>query len=277
MQETEHCPAQEPLRQGDIVKLDSDAESHYGFSLAAIINADCDMAHGKHDGVIAILPIYRFTEYLQKFWLSTYTENQIKTATRTIKALCKLEDHNIQELVDWIASSEWQAFDVDKLATKLVLGKKECQALSDAVTKLKIAIEGKNSQSLTCVKDLAPNPNDCEKHLQAQIADAKKSLGDGHFFVTDISGDDGIGFVVRMRRIYSIEAEHCFLTYSALQARKLNGSKAVHRLSRFSPHYKFKLAQIFAQQFSRIGLPDELMNLSSLAIDNAVQHIQSLK
>jgi len=277
MEETEHCPVQQPLRQGDILRIESSGSSQRPFSLAAIINADCDMANEKHDGVIAVLPIYHFPEYLKIFWLPTFVGGHMKSTSKTIQNLCKLEEENVQELIRWIKSpSDRLKFDLDKFAESFKFGKKESTSLVEALGRLKITIDSQESMSLGCIGRLAPNPENCDKYIKDQVLEAKKGLGDGHFFVTDVKGDDGIGFVIRMRRIYSIDANRCFPSYSAYQA-NTNGQKdGAFRLSRLTPHYKFKLAQIFAQQYSRIGLPDELMALSTLAVDNVVQHIKAL-
>ncbi|SAL06796.1 hypothetical protein AWB78_08252 [Caballeronia calidae] len=278
MEETEHCPVQEPLRQGDILKIEPSGSSPWPFSLAAIINADCDMANGKHDGVIALLPIYRFTEYLQTFWLPNFIANQIEIASKTIRESCEIDESNIGELINWIDSlDQHKSFDIEKFVSRFELNRKSAQSVTVAIQRLTSAIIGRRSMSLACVRDLAPNPEDCDKYLAGQVSDAKKSLGDGHFFVTDLKGDNGVGFVIRMRRIYSIDARRCFVSFSTLQSSKGSTKTSAFRLSRFTPHYKFKLAQIFAQQYSRIGLPNELTALSSLAVDNAVEHIKSSK
>ncbi|MCW3587165.1 hypothetical protein K6Y74_27760 [Burkholderia cenocepacia] len=276
MEETEHCPVQQPLRQGDILKISPNGSSPQPFSLAVIINADCDMAWEKHDGVIALLPIYRFTEYLQIFWLPGFINNQIEALSKTIRELCKINEDNISEIINWIESlEEHTSFDVDKFISRFELNKKNGQIVKNAIQRLMSAIASRQSMSLACVKNFAPDPEDCDKYLSTQILDAKKTLGDGHFFVTDLKGDNSVGFVIRMRRIHSIDARRCFSAYSALQSTERGTEASAYRLSRFTPHYKFKIAQIFAQQYSRIGLPDELTALSSLAIDNAVEHIKS--
>ncbi|WP_141685132.1 hypothetical protein [Burkholderia stabilis] len=278
MEETEHCPVQQPLRQGDILKIEPNGPSSWPFSLAVIINADCDMAKEKHDGVVALLPIYRFTEYLQTFWLPSFIENHIENSSKTIRDLCEINENNIDELINWIDSlGEHTSFDIEKFVSRFELSRKNSQSVTVAVQRLVSAIIGRRSMSLACVKNLAPNPEDCDKYLTSQVSDAKKSLGDGHFFVTDLKGDNSVGFVIRMRRIYSIDARRCFVAYSALQSNEGGTEASAYRLSRFTSHYKFKLAQIFAQQYSRIGLPDELTALSSLAIDNAIEHIKSSK
>ena len=49
-----------------------------------------------------------------------------------------------------------------------------------------------------CGRDKNP-----ENYTRKQIDRAYRDMGDGHFFINEIIGNDGIGFVIRMRRIYT--------------------------------------------------------------------------
>jgi len=42
------------------------------------------------------------------------------------------------------------------------------------------------------------------------------------------------------------------------------------RVARLTERYRFKVLQLFSQQYSRIGLPDEITELSELVIDDLV-------
>jgi hypothetical protein len=276
VEETESCPQNEPLLQGDVLKFEKQTPSH-PFNLAVVINADCDMENRKHDGVIALLPIFRFTEYITKFWLPHFIDGAIKDASEQIKTLCLLDDKNIEELKRWIVSpQEESSFDKLMFLNRFNLDTKKSSQASDALDRLKNALISREGESLNALSSFAPKDSEVnhKKYIKSQVTSAFKGMGDGHFFITEVKGDDDIGFVVRMRRIYSVEADSCFKSHADYQALHTSQSSAAYRLCRLSPSYKFKLAQLFALQFSRIGLPNELTSLSSLAIDNATNSVE---
>lgn len=279
MEETESCPQHEPLLQGDVLKFEKQTSSH-PFNLAVVINADCDMENGKHDGVLALLPIFRFTEYITKFWLPQFVDCAIHDASEQIKTLCSLDEKNIEELKRWIASPQGvSSFDKSKFLERFELDRKKSTQASDALDRLKNALASRTLTSLNALKNFAPKDSEDnhKKYIKSQVTSAFKGMGEGHFFISELKGDDDIGFVVRMRRIYSIEADFCFKSHSDYQALHASQSGGAYRLCRLSPSYKFKLAQLFALQFSRIGLPNELTSLSSLAIDNATNSVEFKK
>ena len=45
------------------------------------------------------------------------------------------------------------------------------------------------------------------------------------------------------------------------------------RIARFTPLYRFKILQLFAHQYSRVGLPDEINDLGDLAIDDVISQL----
>jgi hypothetical protein len=96
-------------------------------------------------------------------------------------------------------------------------------------------------------------------------------MGDDHFFLSEIVGEKKIGFVIRMRRIYTIEADRCFTSEAELRAKSSGSGTAAGRKARLTPLYQFKVAQMFASQYSRIGLPNEITQLSQLVIDDLAQ------
>ncbi|MGO3744865.1 MAG: hypothetical protein ACTJG9_05730 [Alcaligenes aquatilis] len=276
MEETENCSQHDILLQGDVLKFDNKTAQR-PFKLAVVINADCDIENGKHDGVLAILPIFKFSEYLATFWLPQFLDGQIRDASEQIKKLCTLEEEHIEELKRWITAPQGGVhFDSKKFIKQFELSEKKVLQVNSALERLGSALTSRTAMSLSSLRLFAPKDtveND-KKFIQNQVGTAFKGLGEGHLFMSEIKGDDDIGFVVRLRRIYSIEANNCFKSFSDYQARKKSHGDHAYRLCRLSPNYKFKLAQLFALQFSRIGLPNELINLSKLALENATNKIR---
>ncbi|RUX78136.1 hypothetical protein EOA25_38970 [Mesorhizobium sp. M2A.F.Ca.ET.040.01.1.1] len=96
-------------------------------------------------------------------------------------------------------------------------------------------------------------------------------MGDGHFFISEIIDDTNVGFVVRMRRIYTLPEVDYFVSTSVQRSRSDGARPTAVRAGRLTGLYRFKLLQLFAQQYSRIGLPDEVTALGALAIDDLVE------
>jgi hypothetical protein len=98
-------------------------------------------------------------------------------------------------------------------------------------------------------------------------------MGEGQFFVSDLVGRPELGFVIRMRRIYSLAKESVFTSLAAQRTRSDGDQITAVRFARLRPLYRFKVLQLFAQQFSRIGLPDQVTALSALAVDDLVANM----
>lgn len=103
---------------------------------------------------------------------------------------------------------------------------------------------------------------------------ALKNLGDGNFFLNEIVGLSEIGFVARLRRIYSIESDCVFSSQASFISRNVTANKFGIRIGRLTNLYRFRLAQLFANQFSRIGLPDEITSLNEVAVQAAISNLR---
>lgn len=270
MNETQLCEPAQKLHQGDIIKINRPDNPRHP-TIGVIINADCDLENNKLDGVIAYVPIYEFDEYLTKFWLGNYVSQRRKASLSNIAKICKLSPRETEDLAEWLS------VELPKVvATKIV---KVSLKKTDATTV--------NSELITLHKCLSSGCNDLEiltyfcemekpKHMDTarkMVEDAKKSMGDDHFFISEIIGEKNIGFVIRMRRIYTIEADQCFTSVAEQRANASGIRESAGRIARLTPLYQFKVAQLFANQYSRIGLPTETTKLSGLAIDSLVHQL----
>ncbi|ODT77378.1 MAG: hypothetical protein ABS76_26690 [Pelagibacterium sp. SCN 64-44] len=82
-----------------------------------------------------------------------------------------------------------------------------------------------------------------------------------------------IGYVVRMRRVYSLPESSVFTNLAEQLSHTSGNYTTAFRCARLAPMYKYKVVQLFAQQFSRIGLPDDVTALSALVVDDLVANI----
>src|SRR5690606_4470775 len=118
---------------------------------------------------------------------------------------------------------------------------------------------------------LCANASDPVTYAKTHITAAKKTMGDGHFFISELIDDTNVGFVVRMRRIYTLPEVDYFVSTSEQRSQSEGDRPTAVRVGRLTGLYRFKLLQLFAQQYSRIGLPDDVTALGSLAIDDLVE------
>lgn len=264
--ETERTSQKNPRSQGDIIRLEWPA-SFSGPPLGIVINADCDLTHGKTDGVIAFIPIYPFREYLAEFWAPGHVSETSVTATRAILKLAG--DNDAEALHSWLQISE--PGDVaEKLSRTQNLKKKEIEQLTIELRRLAVCLDSSRTP-LEQFQALCSHSSNAAAYAKTHITAAKKAMGEGHFFISEMIDDSRVGFVVRMRRIYTLPETDYFASSSEQKSRSDGNQPTALRVGRLTALYKFKVLQLFAQQYSRIGLPDEITALSSLAVDDLVE------
>lgn len=269
-EETERVHPHDELGQGDIISLEY-PDGKTGPELGLVINADCDLANNKTDGTIAYVPIFSFREYLALFWVPSHLETIANESAKRVVDVTKAGASGTDDLILLLESlSQDEA--VDRLCGISGVNKKSRKIIEEHVCKLTICRD-KLLAPYARFELLCRLHNDPQKHARTLIESARKSMGDGHFFVSDLVDRPDLGFIIRMRRIYSLP-EECVFTSIAAQA---SGSAGDHvtavRIARLRPLYRFKVLQLFAHQFSKIGLPDQITALSALAVDELVANI----
>jgi hypothetical protein len=267
MHETQRSDAIGNFRQGDILRFEG-LESTRNYSRGIVINADCDLENNKLDGVIAYLPLYSFQEYLEHFWLQNYVDQIRKSLISRIFDLCSLDRSNlanIEDLFTWMDQSP-----PDEIAAKLVtqhcMKPREGTELKEKLTKLRHC-RSPLGRSLAGFHVYCSWEKDPVAFALKQLTAAKTAMGDDHFFINEVVGEKEIGFVVRMRRIYTIDAQQCFTLASAQRTKSDEDVISAFRIAKLTDLFQFKVAQVFALQYSRIGLPNEFASLNGLVLD----------
>jgi len=266
--ETERVPQEDSRRQGDIIKFEW-PEGTEGPPLGIVINADCDLEHSKTDGVIAFVPMYPFREFLEKFWVSGHIDEVIKNSTNNILNITNGNSDDNELLYDWL-EREGPETVLEQLSNNIEFKQKKVKdQVRKEIDKLYICLKYKSNPN-KCFKMLCKNDPDPTKYARNNITNAKKSMGEGHFFINEILDNQGVGFVVRMRRIYTIPETEFFISTSEQRAHSGGNTETAVRVSRLTDVYRFKLLQLFAYQYSRVGLSDEITSLESLAVDDLI-------
>lgn len=271
--ESEYVSEDVPYYQGDIIKIEQN-QNGVGPKLGIVINADCDLANEKTDGVVAFLPIYSFHDYLDKFWAPIYIQNVIVTSARNIRSLVSNEnfqecDNNHDTLLAWIKDDGANPV-YNSLSQSFGLHGKKSIQLRRELQKLEICLTLVDN-AIICLKKLFQLEDNPQTYARNQVNNAKKSMGEGHFFISDLVGSDAVGFVVRMRRIYTIPMEDLYASTSDQMSKSSGDKLTAVRVARLSPLYRIKVIQLFAQQYSRVGLPDDFTELSKIAVEDLVE------
>jgi hypothetical protein len=242
--ETETSIPEDAFHQGDILKIEFFGVSHPTPDLGVVINADCDLAHRKTDGVISYLPIYRFRTYLESFWAAGHVDEVRRGVLDYIRRVCSLDEREDENLQRWVCSDSPLEI-ANKLGTRSQLKTKAIEQLREKLERLRLCVDLEQTPfdlfRSFCKSE--PNP---EQYARKCIVNAKRSLSDGHFFVSDIAGEPDVGFIIRMRRIYSIDANACFRSISDREiAGNITKSAAV-RVCRLTAKYRYRVAQLSA-------------------------------
>jgi hypothetical protein len=263
--ETEKVTASDPRRQGDILKLEYPATSGQSPALGLVINADCDLQNKKIDGVIAYLPVYTFGEYLDAFWGELFLNEVTDTCTKKLLDALGADEEEASDLHAWQRSASDDTI-VAKIMSRPGMKLSQRSGIADLLNKLRICTNS-DCSPLERFSQLCRLEKDPAATARKQLTAAKKAMGDGHFFISDLVDHDDVGFVIRMRRIYTLPEELCFTSTASQRTFSDGKSTTAVRFARLTPLYQFKVAQLFAQQFSRIGLPDEITALSDVAVE----------
>ena len=261
--ETKYTSSSEPLGQGDIFVLPHARQAPV---LAVVINADCDLAHRKTDGVCSLLPIYTLREYLLEFWLHRFLAEEKKRLLDDItKALDPSLNHR-DAVERWLASDD-QIDLITWVREELDLGAKAKARLSSKLEQY-LAVFGNEKNAEAQFRALCSTEKDPAAYALKRMRTAFDNIGEGHLFINEIYGRRKLGYVVRMRRIYSIPEDRCFTSERALRTSGIEADDNAFRIAALETPMRVKLLQMFAHQFSRVGLPDEFVEVRRLVFED---------
>lgn len=235
--ETERASAVENYRQGDILQFEYPVDME-GSRLGVVINADCDLENKKTDGVIAYLPMYSFHEYLEIFWAPKYIKNISTETGQRLVEITQAGSTGLSDLAQLMALMEPDAV-AAQLLTLQSIKSKDRALIPDLVAKLATCARNDIS-AYAKFSSLCRLQKDPAKHAKTQIEAAKKELSDGHFFVSELVEQDEIGFVIRMRRIYSLSEDRIFRTIADQRARSDGNSLTGARIARLIPPFSLQ-------------------------------------
>lgn len=264
------CGYVDQWRQGDIISIYQESKLiHHG----VIINADCDLANHKTDGVFAYLPIYDMKQYFEQFSMPNYIKAEINNLIAQIRTPFGLSDNEVDDLIDWTVE-----LGVDGVIDQYAVGSelnanktKKLRALLEQITKLRDPAVSTSLKFQNICNEKSDPYEHCLKTLRSAYAEIKKS----HFFIPELPNQYHLGYVIRLKRIYSISENQCSTSPLPPKSAEIQGLSYGVRIGRLSANVRYRIIQLFAIQFSRIGLPNEIDILSDYTLNDTATRILS--
>jgi hypothetical protein len=279
--------ADDDIRQGDLLQLVTQAaddrdewESHFG----VIVTADCDLAFGKHGGVLSYVPIVPLDVYTRLIAVPRILDAEMTQAqARLAEALPGDEGWpTLGRLIELIALGESA-----ETVVGLLPASDETEAVGKCVARIAAAAQARSSydQSLaihdcvahadrlmTAVRAIEghkPLPEGAlvKKELRARLL---KQLPGDCLFLGRLTGSDDKGYAAYLRLVREIS--HDAIARSAVEERRIAETVKARRIGRLQLIYLHRLAQQMAQVFTDIGLPTEYESHRDGALDATIDH-----
>lgn len=270
--------AEQPLRQGDILKRISNDASAY----RVVVTADCDIAQNKGvDKGVACAEVVRLRDYL--------------TGPFAIQLLRKKYDWAKRELSKWI-QAQWRrhspgagldpkAVDrwldvapVEEIEATLQV---EPQPEDGMLRRLLRAIQAANEcfkkphfdEIIECLQEFQDRkPADPVGFLKSQLTRLQPSqLPDDLFFISELPGEDGLGYLASLRNLSFIDRSEIVSTVPEARSRGI----AYVRIGRLAPTFKHGMAQQLGILYSRIGYPEVYEETRDVAFTIVIDEICS--
>lgn len=268
----------EEVRQGDIIrKLNS--ETGETEKLGIVITADCDIAQRKAGERYTWVEIVSMTAYVEGPWAQ---EQLRKLSERRSKAICEYLDAQIRKtkpgltalthesLVQWLRSKtpdEILASATGKAPTA------NDRQLRDLLGFALTVSTDETQSALSRLKAAWTLFGVDEKNQQESVRNAFKDGGgfQDYFVLPELPRQDGLGFVVMLRSMWTIMAPDLYLTEQ--DARIHDRPDAFHRLGRLNDGIRFSITQKLAFLFSRIGMPKTFESACETATELTVEEL----
>ena len=255
----------EDIRQGDILRVDSDINSKESDAeWLVVLTADCDIAQNKHQDIITTVRATSAYRYLSQ----TYAPSALESERKRIANEVLDEIHNMDRKRDpdvtrmraetvcqWIKETEaksiarsfklrgnsWDKFvnNLEQLALVMdqhVEGGKERGIYIDRFMRLRLLQKRKQDAVTGEFRQMLMN-----------------GLGIDRFFVPTLPRVQDIGFVINFRDLESVASNRIFRSEYLWKVSDQDQTGYV-RIGRFSDQLRYAIAQRALYVFSRIGL-----------------------
>jgi len=262
----------EPLRQGDVLESAEEDASKWQRNLF-VLTADCDFAHGKHQGRVTCVPFLTAEEYLLELHLPPFRNRLVdKPLAEFQTILNRLGFPNVTsararawavegEVTDVIGSIG--AEDADRYAAEKALNAiRMIDAPATSITEAtNLLVEAqllssnppKRSTAVTRVKD---------RMHQA----FSQTPGDA-FFVSALGPSHESGYFAYLRHLEQVWQPEISIGPG-------NSKASYRRISRIEDRYSHALVQQFGMVFMPIGLPRDYEDMRGLHAELVTEEIR---
>jgi hypothetical protein len=253
-----------PLRQGDVLEWLSGGDDPWR-EFAIIVTADCDIAHSKHGGVLATVPVLRHEEYLARFPLPLrLAAARDKLADQARRVIREAQEANRPDFPAPMADEtidQWvRTVSADEIVRALSIAderqRRKLDQLLETIRVCGAALEdggyGMQVGALASAQVLqnGGDPDDRSRKIHKDMLELLDSPPGDAMFLHALSPLLRGGYVAYLRHVINIgEGE------IAVSARGLRKSEArARRIARLTSPYVYYLSQRLGQVFSAIGL-----------------------
>lgn len=247
------APAGEPLRQGDILES-VDAETSKWQRRLLVLTADCDFAHGKHQGRVTCVPLLESREYLLEFQLPALCANYSKKPLAALQAQVEVAGFSsvgMDRLIEW--TSEESTTNILRDLNVPVARLAELSGQIDALRMLHSSFPSLEAGIDAFAKaiektGLARSRFDAVKRVKTDIRSRFSTLpGDAMFFGA-VGPGNSEGYCAYLRHIEQVwESDVAVAPTRSVVSHR--------RLARLQDRFTDAVAQKFGMVFMSIGLP----------------------
>jgi hypothetical protein len=257
-----------PVRQGDVLEW-LNGQDDLWRRYAIVVTADCDLAHQKHAGLLACVPVLAHEDYLALFPLpARLARAKAKLLERAFALIRGYQQENRPDfplalsddaVVAWI-----EAAAVEEILSELrVTDEKGAKELTDVLGAIQgcsraSAAGGVDPQldALTVAWLVTQGKSTFEDRrpvLARELLDQLGRLPGDAVFLHALSQQHQVGYVAYLRSIVNVQ--------EATVARRVrdlrDATMTVKRIARLRSPYVFHLSQALGHVFSAIGLPSQ--------------------
>ncbi|CDN53930.1 Hypothetical protein RG1141_CH15870 [Neorhizobium galegae bv. officinalis bv. officinalis str. HAMBI 1141] len=223
------------LRQGDI--LSSLDDNLTGWRYAFVLTADCDLWNDKFGKFLTVVPILSVKEYIEEVYFQEQCQKEIE---KLCQRFCDLPSYEIDE--------EFFHSYIFDTPTDVLEGRYEGLGRIPSLKILQQYASGKMNavQSFRKICELRNTKFD------SKIRQSLTTMKLEHFFLNDLPGAPGLGFVAMLRLPQSFPVDAVALSRNKLPE---DGQHYVaFKTGSLSDAVRYAVAQAFSNVFSRIGL-----------------------
>lgn len=239
------------IKQGSIVQIDGEGKTSLGF----VITADCDIANDKYGKNIAYLRIVDAKTYVLLYWWPDTINRKLSALNKKMSefGFSSIKIHDIAPNAD--------VEELKRIAGRLfvasgkTINEVQCLHLLFAISRADDPMLGMCTFAAGKIVKSVEDAD--QKLITRMIKDSIENARSDYFFLGEMAGVDGIGWVVLLRELGVFDISY------------LDGVRdtTVRLRGQTKDSVRFLVSQSFANLYARIGLEQSLEREHEVAIE----------